>query len=114
MSSPSPLERGNLFAAAEPPATGEYFEPLLRQRNLVIERILSSASPEPGEYVQAQDEWVVLLRGSARLRVAAEILELTVGDWLFLPAGLAHTVERSAAGSLWLAVHLHPQTAQAD
>ena len=59
----------NLFADLPCPATGEAFETLLRHRNLVIERIASSATPEPGIYDQAQDEWVLLVQGQATLEV---------------------------------------------
>lgn len=103
--------RGNLFAQAAPPSEGERFEELLRHRNLVVERILSSSSPVKVPYVQSQDEWVVLLQGEARLVVAGETCVLTAGDYLFLPAGVTHSVESVSTGALWLAVHLHPDTA---
>lgn len=98
----------NLFTDADPPAEGERFDTLLACRNVVVERILSSRSPAPGKYVQAQDEWVVLLRGEARLDVAGELVELGPGDHIFLPAGTAHEVLGASEGALWLAVHVHP------
>ena len=103
------MRTGNLFDDAAPPPEGERFETLLSHRNLVVERIVSSAALTPGEYVQSQDEWVALLRGEARLRVAGEAVELRPGDHLFLPAGTPHTVERTSDGALWLALHLHPE-----
>lgn len=99
----------NLFADATPPAEGERFETLLACRNLVIERIVSSASVAPTETVQRQDEWVALLRGEATLEVAGEEVALRAGDTLFLPAGTPHTVRRTSGDALWLAVHLHPE-----
>jgi len=39
--------------------------------------------------------------------VAGEAVELKAGDYLFLPAGTAHTVKSASEGALWLAVHLH-------
>jgi cupin 2 domain-containing protein len=102
------MRKGNLFADASPPLEGERFETLVRHRNLVVERIVSSEAIRPSEYVQAQDEWVVLLRGEAELRLADELVVLAPGDYLFLPAGTPHTVERVSTGALWLAVHLHP------
>lgn len=98
----------NLFHASEPPAQGERFDTLLSHRNLQIERILSSSRIESVDYVQEQDEWVLLARGEARMTVAGEALELTAGDHLFLPAGTPHRVERTSEGALWLAIHLHP------
>jgi cupin 2 domain-containing protein len=102
------LPPGNLYADAEPPGEGERFETLLAHRNLVVERIVSSAAVTPSEYVQTQDEWVVLLRGEALLEVAGEAVALAPGDHVFLPAGTAHTVRRVSEGAIWLAVHLHP------
>jgi len=97
---------GNLFADCAPPCSGERMEVLLTHRNLVVERIVSSANITPKEYVQSQDEWVVLLTGEASMEVAGEALALKAGDYLFLPSGTAHTVKSASEGALWLAVHL--------
>jgi cupin 2 domain-containing protein len=97
---------GNLFAGSEPPAEGERFEPIVTCRNLLIERIVSSAAAAPTEYVQPQDEWVALLRGEATLDVAGERVDLGPGDHVFLASGTPHTVVRTSGDALWLAVHL--------
>ncbi|UXI66558.1 cupin domain-containing protein [Tahibacter amnicola] len=99
---------GNFFGDALPPRSGERFDVLLRHRNLVVERIVSSGVVTPTPYVQTQDEWVVLLRGEATLLIDDRVVELTVGDYVFLPASTPHTVQRVSADALWLAVHLHP------
>jgi cupin 2 domain-containing protein len=99
----------NLFTDTVAPHQGERFDTLFSHRNLVIERIVSSAAMAPKEYVQAQDEWVLLVRGEAVLQVAGETISLRPGDYLFLPAGVPHSVERATDGALWLAVHLHPE-----
>ncbi|TBU96134.1 cupin domain-containing protein [Phytopseudomonas dryadis] len=103
------MHTGNLFADNQAPAQGERFEALLSHRNLVVERIVSSGHAQPQDYLQAQDEWVVLLQGQARLNVAGEVVELSSGDYLFLVAGVSHRVEQASPGALWLAVHLHPE-----
>ncbi len=99
----------NLFADAQPPSTGERFDTLVQQGNVVIERIVSGADITPTEYIQAQDEWVILLTGEARLDVAGEPVSLKAGDHLFLPAHTPHTVTQVSAGATWLAVHIHPR-----
>ncbi|MGC8476416.1 MAG: cupin domain-containing protein [Acetobacteraceae bacterium] len=77
-----------------------------------IERIVSlgQASPEGFWYDQERAEFVALLAGSARLRIADEAAArlLGPGDWLVLPAHCRHRVEATSAGSaaVWLAVHL--------
>ena len=104
---------GNLFSDAASPLEGERFDTLLRHRNLVVERIVSSAAIAAQEYIQTQDEWVVLIQGEAVLEVAGEPTSLKSGDYLFLPAGVPHTVLRTSPGALWLAVHLHPEASAA-
>jgi cupin 2 domain-containing protein len=102
----APLQKGNLFADVDAPREGERFEALLTHRNLMVERIVSSATAVPTAYVQAQDEWVALLAGEATLEVAGGSVELRSGDYLFLPAGTHHVVRRVTQGAVWLAVHL--------
>ena len=101
------LQTGNLFLNIEAQTQGERFDDLLRHRNLVVERIVSSSAVEPTEYVQPQDEWVMLVQGEARLIVADEHVPLKSGDYVFLPAGIPHTVASVSQGAVWLAIHLH-------
>lgn len=100
-------ERGNIFGQSDPSESGERFETLLKQGNVVIERIVSSANAEPTRFVQDHDEWVVLLRGKAVLDVEGETMTLRRGDYVFLPAHTPHTVTRTSADALWLAIHMH-------
>jgi len=111
-----PPRSGNLFNDTLPPPTGEVFEDLLRfdlkgappGGRVRIERIISSASPEPVLYDQAHDEWVALLQGRARLWVDGAELVLGPGDWVFIPARTPHRVVETTASPpcIWLAVHL--------
>ncbi len=101
---------GNLYADAQAPDSGERFDVVLAHRNLVVERIVSSAHVTLTEYVQPQDEWVVLLQGQATLEVQGVSHVLNAGDHLFLPAHTPHTVVQTSPGALWLAVHLHPES----
>jgi quercetin dioxygenase-like cupin family protein len=91
-----------------PPAVGERFRPLAGMHATVVEEIVSSAEPDPVEYVQSHDEWVVVLEGSAELELAGDRLLLEAGRWVTIPAGLPHRVRRTASGTRWLAVHVHP------
>jgi cupin 2 domain-containing protein len=102
---------GNLHSDAAPPAQGERFDVLLSHKGLVIERIVSTSKIASQQYVQEQDEWVVLLKGSATLDVAGAQVALHGGDYLFLPARTPHTVLAVSDGAMWLAVHLHPDPA---
>jgi len=73
-----------------------------------IEQILSAASQVPHDYLQDDDEWVVVLAGGAVLDVDGERRTLATGDWAFLPAGVPHAVIETEAGTNWLAVRLQP------
>lgn len=99
---------GNLFDDEATALPAERFDTLLAHRNLVIERIVSPDGTRTDEMVQPQDEWVVLLRGSATLEVNGIPRQLAAGDHLFLPAQTPHRVVSTSRSALWLAVHLHP------
>ena len=100
------IEVGWFFDDLQRPEKGERFDVLLKHRNLVIERIVSSSQIEPTLYVQEQDEWVLLLAGSAELSVNGQPVHLQQGDYLFLPAKTPHEVKKVSNDALWLAVHL--------
>lgn len=101
-----------LFDALPADTSVEHFEPLLEGRGLLLERIIShgQATPPDTWLCSERDEWVVLLQGTASLRLEADPrrLELVPGDHVFLPAGARHRVEATASPSIWLALHLAP------
>jgi catechol 2,3-dioxygenase-like lactoylglutathione lyase family enzyme/mannose-6-phosphate isomerase-like protein (cupin superfamily) len=97
---------GNVYRGAEPPAAGERHERITKIKNVTIERIASSALLEPREYDQECDEWVVLLRGHARLEIAGELVDLAVGDYVVLPSHTRHRVLETTADALWLAIYV--------
>jgi cupin 2 domain-containing protein len=99
------LTRGKLEDRSAAPVTGETFLPLLTAGNVRIEQILSGAT-EAASYQQNHDEWVVVLCGGAGLEVGDETIDLGPGEWVLLPAGLAHRVVRTDPATSWLAVHI--------
>ncbi|HIP61570.1 MAG TPA: cupin domain-containing protein [Sulfurovum sp.] len=88
------------------PKTSEIFTTLIKHKNIKITRIISSDSPENIEYIQDEDEWVVLLEGRAKLLIDKEEKILGKGDTLLIPANTPHKVLETAHGTLWLAVHI--------
>lgn len=102
----------NIFKLpAELPAE-ELFETLWQNNNVTIERIISTGQQSPPDfwYRQEQDEWVILLQGEASLGYEdGGVVELGAGDYLYIPAGLAHRVEKTsqAPPCIWLAVHYY-------
>lgn len=109
----TPVRRGRLADGSAAPGVGERAREIVRVRNLVVEQILSGVV-EPTDYLQDQDEWVVVLAGGATLDIDGAPCELTAGDWVLLPAGTPHRVARTVPGTSWLAVHLHPDELEAD
>jgi hypothetical protein len=87
------------------PASGESFHRLADVGSTRVEHIVSSDTPDPGEQMQEWDEWVMVLRGAARLEVAGVEVALGAGDWLLLRAGTRHRVLSTEAGTQWIAVH---------
>ncbi len=89
---------------------GEFVEHLAEGDDILIERILSigHTTPEGDWYDQERDEWVVLLRGSAKLLFEdGSEAHLREGDALCIPAHRKHrvTFTSSKPPCIWLAVH---------
>jgi cupin 2 domain-containing protein len=106
------MNPGNLFNGIPTAALPrELLDVLWQTPNLRVERIVSRGHTTPaGEwYDQDGDEWVVLLTGSARLRIEGrdEALEMRPGDYILLPAHLRHRVEWTdpEQETVWLAIH---------
>ena len=91
--------------------TEEILSELLTSPDVRIERIVSTgqASPVDQWYDQNWHEWVVLLRGAARLLFEgeAEARFLGPGDYVHIPAHRRHRVlwTDPEQVTLWLAVH---------
>ena len=88
------------------PESGENFTTLLEHKNIKINRIVSSSNVESIEYIQEEDEWLVLLEGEATIRIEDKEKILTKGETLFIPAKVPHTVLQTAKGTVWLTVHI--------
>lgn len=89
----------------------EVFEEIFRQGNFRIEKIFSNgqASAEGFWYDQQEDEWVMLLEGSAAIEYENQhIIEMHGGDYLFIPARTKHRVKWTSnePGCIWLAVFI--------
>ncbi|MCU6679337.1 cupin domain-containing protein [Leclercia tamurae] len=88
----------------------EIFDALLVAPGIKIERIVSTGQASPPEfwYCQDENEWVVVLRGSAWVKFQAEddIRVLRAGDALHIPARCRHRVEWTNPDepTVWLAV----------
>ena len=101
----------NLFADIPATIPEEIVQTLLTDSNLRVERIVSLGHSSPGGFWFDQDkhEWVVLLKGAARLRFenADEPIEMLPGSVVNIPAHQRHRVEwtDSTQPTIWLAIH---------
>lgn len=101
---------GNILEALPSALEAEVFEPLWEQAGVRIERIVSSGQRSaPGTwYEQTQNEWVLLIKGGARLCWDdGSETALVEGDYVAIPALRRHRVEWTDPHQLtvWLAVH---------
>jgi cupin 2 domain-containing protein len=109
----------NIFANIPSKLHDELFETLVKSDNVCIERIVSHghSSPEGFWYDQGQAEFVILLKGAARLRFegADDPVELRPGDFVDIPPHRKHRVEWTTPDepTIWLAVHYARQPPQA-
>ena len=89
----------------------EQFCELLARPGLRIERIVSTGqcSPPGFWYDQPDGEWVLLIRGAARLRFAdeAEARQLRPGDFVDIAPHRRHRVDWTdpEQPTIWLAIH---------
>ncbi len=102
------LKYDNIFNDIPQKSAEEIFETLVKAGDVRIERIISTgqSSPENFWYDQNENEFVILLEGSAQLKFDdGEIIDLKKGAWTFIPAHKKHRVEKTdeKTPSVWLA-----------
>src|SRR5438552_8224974 len=87
----------------------ELSQTLLEAANVRIERIISHGHASASEfwYDQNQHEFVVLLKGAARLTIEDETVEMKPGSFINIPAHRRHRVEWTTPNepTIWLAIH---------
>ncbi|WP_397568870.1 cupin domain-containing protein [Schlesneria sp. T3-172] len=86
----------------------EVFTTLVQATGLRIEQIVSHghASPSDFWYDQSENEWIMLVKGAARIMFEDELVELIPGDSLTIPAHRRHRVDWTTPDepTVWLAV----------
>ena len=87
----------------------ELFETLVKTDTIHIQRIVSKGhtSPQEGWYDQQQNEWVLVLKGAARLEFEdGSEVSMGAGDWLDIAAHAKHRVvwTEPVAETVWLGV----------
>ena len=108
------LDRGNIFHRLPGDREIEHVDTLVNLGQGRVERIVSfgQSSPEEGWYDQDHDEWVLVLRGHAKVAIEGTPvpIELKPGDYLKLPAHTRHRVAWTtpSEATVWLAIHYRP------
>ena len=102
-------EKENLLASLPDASSEEITRTLLKMKSARIEYIVSQgqASPVGYWYDQTEDEWVLLLQGSAILGYAdGREIQLAAGDSLMIPAHVKHRVVQTdkMEKTVWLAI----------
>ena len=86
----------------------ELMQTLLSAADVRIERIISHghASPPDFWYDQSQHEWVIVLKGAARLQFEDGMIEMKVGDFINIPAFKKHRVNWTTPDepTIWMGV----------
>ena len=101
----------SLFESIPSELPEELFDTISSNDYVKIERIVSRghASPEGFWYDQEHNEFVLVVRGSAGLKLENEddIVVLKAGDYFNIEAHMKHRVEwtDSTCETIWLAVH---------
>jgi len=100
----------NFFEAIPADLSEEVFDRIIESDSVKIERIVSlgHTSPASGWYDQGQHEWVIVLKGEAKIEIQDEGEQhLVPGSHLQIPAHQKHRVTwtKPDTETIWLAVH---------
>ena len=100
----------NIFDSIPTDLSSEIFDDLVSSDTVKIERIISKGqtSPDFGWYDQEQNEWVIIIAGSAIIGFDDKpSVTLKMGDYLNIPAHQKHKVAWTDPDveTVWLAVH---------
>ena len=99
----------NFFSAIPEELPEELTTVLRAGEGVRIERIVSHGhnSPDGFWYDQPTGEWVIVLKGAARIEFEGKSVEMKPGDYLDIPAHTKHRVAWTTPDepTIWLAVH---------
>jgi cupin 2 domain-containing protein len=104
----SDCDTGNVFLGIPEHLPEELITSLLSGQHIRVDRIVSHGHSSPADfwYDQDQHEWVMVLRGAARLQFQDHLLEMKPGDFVHIPAHQKHRVDWTSPDeqTVWLAV----------
>jgi len=77
-----------------------------RKKNVEIKRVISNTLKTSQTFVEERDEWVVVLKGCAKLEINGIVHKLKSGDSLFIAANTKHTLLKTKKVVVWLSVYI--------
>lgn len=104
------MNKANILSHIPTDLPEEVFEDIINHKKVKIERIISKGQVTPINqwYDQIQNEWVMLVNGSAVIQFQDDQeISLSKGDYINIPAGKKHRVSWTdpECETIWLAVH---------
>lgn len=86
----------------------EIFEELFEKDAVKIKKITSPKNFKSEIFIQDEDEWVIVLQGSAELEISGEKINLKKDDHVFIPRKAPHQILKTSGDTetVWLAVYL--------
>jgi cupin 2 domain-containing protein len=98
----------NIFDDLPQHLAKEFVQTLLQAADVRIERIISHGHASPADfwYDQPTHEWVIVLKGAARLQFEDGMVEMKAGDFINIPAFKKHRVDWTTPDepTVWLGV----------
>ncbi|MGK7920283.1 MAG: cupin [Trichodesmium sp.] len=87
----------------------EIFNNLLSHKNVKINKIISPPNFCSEELIQDEDEWVILLQGSAILEIQGTRTKLVKDSHIFIPGKTPHKIISTDSNleTIWLAIHIY-------
>lgn len=113
LDAPEPVNAHDILEGIPALLPAEISESLVTASHVRIERIVSrgQCSPPGFWYEQVENEWVMVIKGEAELRVenvdgGDKTVRLTEGMYVDIPAGVRHRVDWTSpdTDTVWLAV----------
>ncbi len=105
------MEIKNIFSNLPDKISEEIIENIINNKKIRIERIVSKGHSSPPNYCwydQDENEWIIILKGSAMMLFYNDISPITLkeGDYLNIGAHIKHRVEWTdpSKETIWLAI----------
>jgi len=96
----------NIYDFELPKLDSEIFTTLLQNRSVEIKRVVSNTLKTSQNFVSQKDEWVIVLKGCAKLEINGIVHKLKTGDHILIPANTKHTLLKTKKVVIWLAVYM--------